>query len=660
MKARSIKVCRIICCILMCLYVIDAYSTNQTYYVYRTNDTTSLCDFATSWSEIAPNSEVVFQSPIVVDSITKSRYAIDNCILIYGVSNIDTLINKANLGDYILSIDSIFGDPTIYALQVHSLSYFQLDSICDVLNDSNYCEIAELDYAFFDSFNSNINPEQNPKFEDKQWYLDDSSTTNLYSINALSAWNYSTGNEMKIAILDGGIDLTHKDLVDNLIQGYDCTDGLDGYKHGACNYVSDSAAHGTECAGVIGATNDTLGIIGVAPNSKMISIRVYRHKRLNLTKYYGKKSWYIKGFKKAYDVGADIVSCSWDFDYIGNRNKRLMDKIIDELTTKGRDGLGTVVVCASGNDYSSEIGYPSSHSNAIAVGACQRNGYRTDFSNYGSGLDLVAPGVDIYTTTKKKRRQSDGTYIENRYATVKGTSYACPIVAGVAALVLSAEPSLCRDSVETILKQTAYKIPRYFTSDRLFHGEVGYGLVDAYGAILEVNKKYIQDEVYASGESYRELGTYIYIGDSVTNRGLYGEVEVNEDADVLFQATKEIRFTDGFHARAGSNMIAQIVPESEWKNLSSARRSSIRSNAPKNNSHSNTEDEGNISQNFDNGLECTSATITSTNVYSLSGFLLQTYEGENYTLSYLPSGMYILQHRMSDGSVRSEKIVNSR
>ena len=175
-----------------------------------------------------------------------------------------------------------------------------------------------------------------------------------------------------------------------------------------------------------------------------------------------------------------------------------------------------------------------------------------------------------------------------------------------------------------------------------------------------MNKKYIQDEVYASGESYRELGTYIYIGDSVTNRGLYGEVEVNEDADVLFQATKEIRFTDGFHARAGSNMIAQIVPESEWKNLSSARRSSIRSNAPKNNNQSSTENDESISQNFDNGIECSNVTITCTNVYSLSGFLLQTFEGEICTLSHLPNGMYILQHRMSDGSMRSEKIANNK
>ena len=647
---------------LICFYVVNAYSTNQTYYVYRTNDTTSLCDFATSLNEIAPNSEIVFQSPIIVDSINKIRYAIDNCIILYGVTNIDTLINAANIGNYILSIDSVTWDPMIYTLQTHSLSYSQIDSICDVLNDSNYCEIAELDYTFFDPLNNNINPEQNPKFEEKQWYLHDSFTTNLYPINASSAWNYSTGEEIKIAILDEGIDLTHKDLVDNLIQGYDCTDGRDGYKHGACNYASDTAEHGTQCAGIIGATNDSIGIIGVAPNSKIISIRVSRHKLRNPTEYYGKKSWYIKGLKKAYDVGADIVNCSWDFDYIGKPNKRLMDKILDKLTTEGRDGLGTVVVCASGNDYASKIGYPSSHSNAIAVGACQKNGYRPNFSNFGDGLDLVAPGVDIYTTTKKKRRQSDGTYIENRYATITGTSFACPIVAGVTALVLSTEPSLCRDSVENILKQTAYKIPIYFKQGRLYHGEVGYGLVNAYDAVLEVNKKYIQDEIYTPEKSSCELGTFVYIGDSVTNRKAYGDVIVNEGSNLLVQATKEIRFSDGFHAKAGSNMIAQIVPESEWKNLKSARNLPNRSYAPNRNNQSDGENDTEasivISENSVENVE--SEVITSTSIYTISGQLLQTIDGGQRDATHWPNGMYILQHRMSDGSIKSEKIVHIR
>ena len=178
--------------------------------------------------------------------------------------------------------------------------------------------------------------------------------------------------------------------------------------------------------------------------------------------------------------------------------------------------------------------------------------------------------------------------------------------------------------------------------------------------MLEINKKYIQDMTYSSNTTEKELGTFIYVGDSVTNRRLYGDVKIHEDAEVLLQATKEIRFTDGFHAKTGSNMIAQIVPESEWKNLSSARRNSKRSNFSKNNNQSKDEEGDGISQSLYAGLECSNTTIICTNVYSPSGLLLQTFADEMYTLSHLPNGMYILQYRMSDGTVKSEKVTNNK
>ena len=658
---------RLICLIFMWCCVIPLYSTENMYYVYRVNTTQSY-DFATNLNEIAPNAEIVFRSPINIDSISGIKYAVDNCLLLYGVSNLDILINNLQLSNNILSIDSITWEPMIYAIKTHSLSHTQLDSICNILNHSDFCEIAELDYAYFNSLNNTIQPEQNPQFELEQWYLHDIEGTNPYQINAYNAWNYSTGEDILVAIIDEGVDLTHKDLIGNLTQGYDCTDGLDGFRNGSCNYDSEAPVHGTQCAGVIGATNDSVGIIGVAPDCQMTSIRVSRHKLTNPTIFYGKKSWYIKGLKKAYEIGADVVNCSWTFTQIDTHNQKLMDKILDTLTEEGRSGLGTIVVFSVGNDGYSKILYPSTHHYVIAVGSSSKYGRRSYFSNFGSGLDIVAPGEDIYTTTKKKKRQSDGTYIENRYVSVDGTSFACPIVAGVAALMLSSRPYIFRDSVETILKQTAYRLPAYtynYSSVSLSflgprNGDVGYGLVDAYAAMLEMNKKYIQDMTYSSNTTEKELGTFIYVGDSVTNRRLYGDVKIHEDAEVLLQATKEIRFTDGFHAKTGSNMIAQIVPESEWKNLSSARRNSKRSNFSMNNNQSKDEEGDGISQSLYAGLECSNTTIICTNVYSPSGLLLRTFASEIYTLSHLPSGMYILQYRMSDGSVKSEKVTNNK
>lgn len=630
-------------------------NTKQTYYVYQTNDTAASYHFTTSLANLPANAEVIFRSPIIADSISGVQSAIDNCILLYDVSNLDELIQAVQLNNYVVTIDSIDWEPMIYTIYIHTLSHTQLDSICQVLNHSHYCGIAQLDKVYF-SPQTNNRPTANPAFLPYQWHLHDYLQLSKH-INAINAWNYSTGKDVVVAILDQGIDLNHPDLKENLLHGYDCTDGLGRGTNGSCDVTAgDSATHGTRCAGIIGATNDSIGTIGIAYNCKMVSIRVMRQNLLNRYKRVSKGRWFLKGLAKAYEIGADIINNSWSLKgEDANENADLFDEIYKKLTHEGRYGLGTIIVQSTGNDSLSQINYPSYLSSVIAVGACDRDGNRAAFSNFGLGLDMVAPGESIYTPTNN-----------NNYGFCSGTSMATPMVAGVAALMLSANPLLRRDSVENILKQTANKLSNYdFSMEQYpligsWNNEVGHGLVDAYAALVEVNKKYIQNVTYSSEEIENELGSFVYIGDSVTNRKAPGDVILNEGGNLMVQATKEIRFTDGFHAKAGSSMIAQIVPESEWKNLSSARRSSIRSNAPKNNSHSNIEDEGSISQNFDNGLKCTSAIITSTNVYSLSGFLLQTFEGENYTLSHLPSGMYILQHRMSDGSTRSEKIANNQ
>lgn len=95
---------RLISLIFMWCCVIPLYSTENMYYVYRVNTTQSY-DFATNLNEIAPNAEIVFQSPINIDSISGIKYAVDNCLLLYGVSNLDILINNLQLSNNILSID---------------------------------------------------------------------------------------------------------------------------------------------------------------------------------------------------------------------------------------------------------------------------------------------------------------------------------------------------------------------------------------------------------------------------------------------------------------------------------------------------------------------------------------------------------------------------
>lgn len=577
----------------------------------------------------------------------------NNAIILYNLScELDMLVDAYDLSDHILFVDSIEGDPIIYILSLHSINYQQIDSIAKNISNGPLCQMAEPSYSTFSPMEHSINPEQNVLFAN-QWQLFNASYP-MYDVNAKEAWQYTTGEDVIVAIIDGGFELQHPDLASNFIQGYDCTDGRDGAKNGA--YKENVDSHGTQCAGIIGAVNNNIGVVGIAPNCQLMPIRKgysYYDKDKNGknldTLYHSKTEYILKSFRQAYQNGADVISCSWSYD---PSNSRIYDMVLAEAVSLGRNGLGCVVVFSVGNDSLPRINYPSNTFYVIAVGASTRYGYRASFSNYGESLDVLAPGKDVYTTQ---------TIPYGSYCVSSGTSMACPMVAGIAALILSQNPQLNWQEIRNIIRRTAYKLPRYTfniaTNNGVWNNEVGYGLVDGYAAILEVNKKYIQNTTYSSNEVINELGTFIYVGDSVTHRKTYGNVKIKKDADVLLLATKEIRFTDGFHATSGSKMVAQIIPESEWRNLYVARESYCRFNSHVRNQIDDmyTEDI-NEQDNIDHPM----ISITCTNVYSSSGFLLQKFSGSSFSLSHLPNGIYIVQHCMSDGSVRCEKIANDK
>lgn len=275
------------------------------------------------------------------------------------------------------------------------------------------------------------------------------------------AWGqYSaTGQFIKIAIVDQGILKTHEDL------------SLHYSSYDSESNTSPSrllGSHGTLCAGVAAAIgNNNKGIAGVAPNATLIDIS----NSLYATPLSQMKR--ADGIMQAVSFGADVISNSWSSGTVHT----VINNAITHATTNGRYGKGCVVVFASGNDYASAVSYPSRLTNVLSVGATDNTNNRADFSNYGQYLDVVAPGVDICTTT------SSGGY---DYAS--GTSLACPYVAGVAALVLSKNLSLKQDKVRAIIQNSAIKVPGYsfaMTSDfsAYRNNEIGYGLVDPEMAV---------------------------------------------------------------------------------------------------------------------------------------------------------------------------------
>jgi len=272
---------------------------------------------------------------------------------------------------------------------------------------------------------------------------------------------------------------------------------LSGWGNGAAVTRYDN--HGTACAGIIGAIGK--GIAGVAPNCKIMPARASTSNGgYNL-------DWLAAAIEWAWENGADVISNSWG----GSSPYTPITNAINNAVTKGRGNKGCVVVVSSGNN-NATVSYPASLPNVIAVGAIDRCGIRSGRkdiipiscdpwpssghpgSAYGTALDVVAPGTNIYTTD----RQSSAGYHNapspiGDYHVFGGTSAACPFVAGVAALVLSVYPNFTGTQVRDIIERTAQKINPSIYSYSVVQGrpngswnsQMGHGLVNAYHAVRE-------------------------------------------------------------------------------------------------------------------------------------------------------------------------------
>jgi subtilisin family serine protease len=261
-------------------------------------------------------------------------------------------------------------------------------------------------------------------------------------------------------------------------------------------------------AGFIGAIpNNSVGTAGIAYGVKILPISL----RLGANGIASSGIRYREAFNHAVKNGVKVISCSWWYPYGTDSN--LEAGIINALNT------GRVVVFSSGNQYNSSVNYPKAiDSRLLVVGAISQNGDRASFSNYGSALDIVAPGENLRSTT-----------INSGYATgISGTSFAAPQVAGIAALMLSINPSLTQKQVADIIEGAARKVSSYSyatTSGRsngTWNNQMGYGLVNAYAAatnlppptpVLRLDPYYVMNSttearVYVENPPYSGSGVY--------------------------------------------------------------------------------------------------------------------------------------------------------
>ena len=323
-----------------------------------------------------------------------------------------------------------------------------------------------------------------------QYYLQNDGSLNGVpgiDINVIPAWNYITGDSnICVAVIDDGVDRAHPDLTNISDGGY--TVGYPSLHGEPINAnTNNTKAHGTACAGIIGATDNSIGIKGVASGVTIIPVNIFPFTAGDNYSGICSNNEVADAIEWAYPR-ADILSCSWGKKYASNR----ITQAITKARTYGRNGKGSVIVAGSGNDYPTtpNVAYPASLDGVIAVGGITRNGTVCSYSQRGANLDLVAltgankPTGDITTTDiSGTAGVTSGDYITY----FSGTSAACPQVAGVAALMLSINPDLTESEVRSILTSTARKLSGYtYVSGR--NNETGYGLVDAEAAVIGAMK----------------------------------------------------------------------------------------------------------------------------------------------------------------------------
>jgi len=428
---------------------------------------------------IAKNDNLTLQTNEILELLNKSKeIEIANCFYKHGTENAEVgitnkfVVKLLSLGD-VLELEKVAKetntqileqnalDPNIYVLCVDKKSKGNTLEMANYFYETGLFDFSEPSFCGFGAKQC-----ANDAYFLQQWNLSNygqNGGTIGADISMCQAWTITNGSEnIKIAIIDEGIALNHPDL--DVYQCYDATDD------GDC--IPDDV-HGTQCAGIIGASrNNNIGIAGVAPECKLLSVRTIRNAGFS----YWESTWIADGFNWAWQNGADVISFSWGNNYsISN-----ITSAINNAVTYGRNGLGSIVTVSTGNHNESSVYFPANLSNTIAVGASSRSDYRCDFSNYGNDIDIVAPGVDIYTTTFPSIGNG---YDSNFY----GTSAACPHAAGVMALILSVNPCLTATEARAILCKSCDKLPNYKYCNSTYgfwNQEVGYGRINAYKALL--------------------------------------------------------------------------------------------------------------------------------------------------------------------------------
>lgn len=410
--------------------------------------------------------------------------------------NIDSILNQLKVSYTLIERDSII--PKFFYVTINkNMDPFETSNL--IYSTGNFVTVRP---SFFFKIMF-FGYEDNPLYNNQLYLRPYIEELYLYKgINVVNAWDITTGDpNIKIAVLDNGVRKTHQDFANNITGGFDATyTPLYGLNlEGDC---VDWDTHGTQVAGIIGAENNSIGIVGIAHTSKILPIRMavsYRdyHNGDYTDWWYSNPTYICRAFQHCIDKNVDVVNGSW-----GSATSSQIDYLLNEMATNGRNGKGMALVFAAGNYPTSDfylfvepediylgqrVFYPAINDNTICVGGIDYDGYWSGY-NCGEGLDIVAPANYIQTTT------IPSTLNPTHYRLSQGTSMAAPQVSAIIALMLSVNPELTYNQIKEILYTTTKKVPLMIEDqDPSFQNfpygswdiTSGYGLINAHAAVFE-------------------------------------------------------------------------------------------------------------------------------------------------------------------------------
>ena len=295
--------------------------------------------------------------------------------------------------------------------------------------------------------------------------------------DAALAAGYS-GEGVKVAVLDSGVNFNHFDLRDN----FDSSANELGYDFVSDDFFpEDVYGHGTHVAGILAAASNGFGVVGVAPNAQIVALRVLDDNGEGTASRIIEALQWIQNYNAAHpDSPIRITNNS----YGTGSNSSQLEAAFDVLGSSGVLHIGSAGNDGSAAGNGNNVSYPAKYESVVAVAALDKNNLRASFSSTGADVEIAAPGVSVLSTWKDSTNFagpqpfSFAGYAGEYFIEANGTSMAAPHVAGVAALLMASDANYTAEAVRNKMNGTALDLGG-IGKDKLY----GYGMVDASSAL---------------------------------------------------------------------------------------------------------------------------------------------------------------------------------